>query len=171
MNWEAFGAIAEGLGAIGVIVTLIYVAVQLRQNTAALRSTATQGAHDQSSKVYDLLAGDADLGLIWARGLREPDSLNPAETARFFAILQATMFRLQNWYFQTESGLIDPQLLESWTRVVQQACAMPGFKVFWEQRQIVYAPEFKDYLAKRVFTEDSDPGFRPLGVGAPSAGV
>jgi hypothetical protein len=35
MNWEAIGAIGEVLGALAVIVTLVYLAVQIRQNTAA----------------------------------------------------------------------------------------------------------------------------------------
>ena len=37
MNWEAIGAIGEVLGAIGVIVTLAYLAVQIRQNTRDIR--------------------------------------------------------------------------------------------------------------------------------------
>ena len=38
MEWEAIGAIGEVGGAVGVIVTLIYLAGQLRQNTKALRT-------------------------------------------------------------------------------------------------------------------------------------
>ncbi len=33
MNWDAVGAIAESIGALGVISSLIYLAVQVRQNT------------------------------------------------------------------------------------------------------------------------------------------
>ena len=36
MNWEAIGAIAESLGALGVIITLAYLAIQLRQNSNSL---------------------------------------------------------------------------------------------------------------------------------------
>ena len=38
VNWEAIGAVGEMLGALGVIVTLIYLATQIRQNTGAVRS-------------------------------------------------------------------------------------------------------------------------------------
>ena len=40
MNWEAVGALAEGLGAIGVIVSLLYLASQVRTNTRASRVEA-----------------------------------------------------------------------------------------------------------------------------------
>lgn len=38
MNWEALGAVAEPIGALGVIATLAYLAVQIRQNTRAVRA-------------------------------------------------------------------------------------------------------------------------------------
>ena len=46
MNWEAIGAIAESVGAIGVIVTLVYLASQLRSNTKAIEA---QMSGDMSS--------------------------------------------------------------------------------------------------------------------------
>jgi len=59
MNWEAIGAIGEVGGAVAVIATVIYLARQIRQNTSALRSTATQAAHDQAAKTKVFVkAGD-----------------------------------------------------------------------------------------------------------------
>ena len=37
MNWEAIGAVGEILGAIAVLLSLAYLAVQIRQNTASVR--------------------------------------------------------------------------------------------------------------------------------------
>ena len=42
MNWEALGALANLLAAIGVIATLIYLSIQIRQNTKAVRSSSIQ---------------------------------------------------------------------------------------------------------------------------------
>jgi hypothetical protein len=42
VNWEALGAIANLLAAIGVIATLIYLSIQIRQNTKAVRSSSIQ---------------------------------------------------------------------------------------------------------------------------------
>jgi hypothetical protein len=42
LNWEAIGALAELVGAIGVIASLAYLASQIRQNTHAMRG----GAHE-----------------------------------------------------------------------------------------------------------------------------
>src|SRR5207248_10188716 len=42
LNWEAIGAIANLFAALGVIATLIYLAMQIRQNTKAVRSSSIE---------------------------------------------------------------------------------------------------------------------------------
>jgi len=164
MNWEALGAISDFLAAIAVIITLGYLALQIRQNTKALKSTATQGAHDQSAAVYDTLANAPELGDVFVRGLDTPDTLSAAETARLYAFLMATMFRFQNWHLQTRSGLIERELLESWTRVLRQVSGTTGFQEFWRQRKHIFAPDFVENLEQEVFLSERDPSYSPLGV-------
>lgn len=165
MNWEAIGAIGEVVGAVAVLVTLGYLALQIRQNTAALRSTATQGAHDQAAGVYRTLSADPELAMIFVRGTENPDELSDAEMARYFSFLQSTMFYAQNWYSQTHDRLMDGELLSSWTRVVTDLSKKPGFQRFWESRRYIYSPAFQAYLETDVFGKEGDPQYRPLGVG------
>jgi hypothetical protein len=44
MDWTAVGALGELFGAVAVVLSLIYVAAQVRQNTQAVRSAATDDA-------------------------------------------------------------------------------------------------------------------------------
>ena len=55
MDWNAVGAIGEVGGAIGVIVTLIYLAGQLRQNTRAMRSSTYQTYSGLAMNISDYL--------------------------------------------------------------------------------------------------------------------
>jgi len=165
MNWEVVGAISDVLAAIAVIVTLGYVAVQIRQNTSALRSAATQGTHDQSAAQYDLLASDPELSDIFVRGLEAPDTLNRIETGRFYAFLLGVIFRFQNWHLQTQSQALDKEHIESWARVLRQISGMPGFQRFWEDRRHIFTPTLVAYLEQDVFLRERDPDYRPLGVG------
>lgn len=164
MNWEIVGTISELMAAIAVIITLGYVAVQIRQNTSALRSAATQGAHDQTASMYDLLASDAELNDIFVRGLEEPETLGRVETGRFYALLLGVMFRIQNWYLQAEAQALDHEQFAGWCRVLRQISGMPGFLAFWESRKHLFTPSFVKYLEREVFLSERDPGYRPLGV-------
>ena len=55
MNWEAVGAIGEVVGAMGIIVTLAYLAYQIRQNTQGMRLTARQTLTHQNTEYTKLL--------------------------------------------------------------------------------------------------------------------
>jgi hypothetical protein len=55
MNWEALGAIAEFLGAIGVILTLLYLSRQIQHNSRQLEGSSTIAVHEyERSMIEDL---------------------------------------------------------------------------------------------------------------------
>ncbi|MBV1930234.1 MAG: hypothetical protein KUG71_00845 [Porticoccaceae bacterium] len=85
MNWDAIGAISEAVGALGVIITLIYLATQIRQNsrtmdqhTSAVATAAEIAAADQNGRQYAILAQDSELADIIYRG-NTGEQLNPVE--------------------------------------------------------------------------------------------
>ena len=164
MNWDALGAVGEIIGAVAVILTVGYLALQIRQNTAAVRSTATQGASQELAGVYHTLCTDPELAMIFVRGLKAPNELSDPEMARYFSLHMMTMFNMQTLYMQTQNQFMDETLLLSWSRVVSDIFETPGFQLFWGQRKHVFAPEFREYLEAEVFTKKGDPNYRPLGV-------
>ncbi len=83
MNWEAIGVIANLLAALGVIATLIYLAIQIRQNNNQLRGSATIAVYDYQRSITDTLTEDQELYKIALRGNEDLDSLNPWEQQRF----------------------------------------------------------------------------------------
>jgi hypothetical protein len=164
MNWEAIGSIGEVVGAVAVIATLIYLSRQIRQHTSALRSTATQAAHDQAGSVYHLLCSDPEMAGIFRRGTSAPDELTADELARLNAFHSLTQFYLQNWYWQTRARLMDDALLSSWSAITAGVSATPGFKQFWAQRRHVYSPEYREWLETEVFPRAVGETYNPLGV-------
>lgn len=51
MSWEAIGAVGDIVGALAVLVSLLYLAVQVRQNTASIKSSTYQNAVTSLSQV------------------------------------------------------------------------------------------------------------------------
>ncbi len=58
MNWEAFGATAEMLGAFAVLMTLVYLAIQLRQSNAFAQAQAMQARTDTQINMISFLMSD-----------------------------------------------------------------------------------------------------------------
>jgi len=98
MNWDAFGAIAEAIGALGVMLTLLYLAFQTRQNTHVLDQTrrmheasAYRANIDGVMNLQAVLAQDEQLALIWKKGLAS-EELSELEVARFEAYLNMYLY-------------------------------------------------------------------------------
>ena len=83
MNWEAIGAIGEITGATAVVITLIYLAVQVRQNSQNQHSSTSWAITQTLDALIARISSDAELTDIWLRGRRDLDDLNPIEHERF----------------------------------------------------------------------------------------
>jgi hypothetical protein len=84
MNWEAVGAISQIVGAVLVGITLIYLAVQLRQNTSALKSSTFLAISTLMGSTMEVWATHSDLAPLLIKAQAGLDELSPDErTAPF----------------------------------------------------------------------------------------
>ena len=100
MNIMELGALGEFVGSIGVILTLVYLAIQIRQNTAQQKqsgldsraSTVNASAaalRDARRDIYQ----DLELSDIWLKGMSKPDELSEIEYLRYRLMIQNTVDR------------------------------------------------------------------------------
>ena len=164
MPLEQLANIAEIFGMLVISITLIFLIVQMRQNTKALYSSTTYSAHDEiGNQIYRPLASDHSLADIFLRGLDDLSSLSPVETVRFFAFWQNTVFTLQNWFYQWREGALDEAFWTSFSHILTDIHTSPGYRSFWEQRKYLFTTEFTNYCETELFSKQPTPGFRPLG--------
>ncbi len=115
MNVETLGSIGDFVGGVAVIASLIYLAVQIRQNTRAVRSSSYHQAAEQTWNYCLAVAGDASLADILARrAAGEP--LAAADELRANAADQALVFGFENMLRLHEEGLVDPDV---WQHVIE----------------------------------------------------
>lgn len=89
MTLQDLGSIGELLAAAATVVTLVYLAIQIRSNTRAVKSAAAQSVHEAFATWYRMLAADAPLAQLVTNGLRDYASLSEGDKARFVATLKA----------------------------------------------------------------------------------
>ena len=121
MNWEAIGAIGAIVGAAGVVVTLLYLAVQVRlsrqatdSNTQVNRAASAALSQDANSELNKLLATDASLSKLFSGALDQGsvDGMSPDEIFRVHMLMRAAVQIMESTYFRYEEGLLDPRI---WT--------------------------------------------------------
>ncbi len=126
MNWEAIGAVGEVLGALGVVVTLGYLAVQIRQNTnsmAAGRRLALAQTYQMRADALQSMvvhAANSELGAIIVKltelGYPEDvgalEQLSPDDRGRFRLWQIAQQTHWDNMFYQYQQGYLDEEYYE-----------------------------------------------------------
>lgn len=142
MNWNAIAAIGEVAGAAGVIISLVYLAVQVRHGAKAARRAAAHDVMTTTTPVLTALVSRSEITSIWMRGLSDFESLDPEERVRFSCL----MLLLTYSWDETQHGYNDDQLdewaMERFMGSMQELARLPGFKSWYEIR--------KDWLSKEI---------------------
>lgn len=128
MNWEAISAIGEMLGATGVILTLVYLALQIRQNTKSMDESrkvalaATYQARAEMRKQgHDMVADSEHLAPImqklesvgWPDAVDGIQTLSADESLRFKEWLQGQVVLGDNVFYQYRLGLLDKEIYDT----------------------------------------------------------
>ena len=146
MNWEALGASGEIVGAFGVIVTLIYLALQIRQNTRASRVSAVQESMENSARFSELLATNGDLLSLFTRGLVNPEELNADETRTFVSILNVFMRREAVAFYLFRQGTMPKELWDARVAIFKGTLNQPGLKVYLAFSAETLPAEFREFV-------------------------
>ncbi|MEH6588586.1 MAG: hypothetical protein V7720_18700, partial [Halioglobus sp.] len=123
MNWEAIGAIGEVVGGIGVIVTLLYLALQVRASTVASKVESKLAATRMYSDFLKTLIDSPEINDLFVRGREDFDSLNSEEFYRFsnlafqsFAIFSAGYFQFSHRTLSKSDWYESLAIIRFWLR-------------------------------------------------------
>ena len=113
MNWEAVGAIGEILGAIAVIVTLVYLAAQIRQNSRFVKAATYHSTVRARNEFNFAVATTPELSALLLRARDESITLDADERQRFNSLMWGLFNLLEDSIVQRENGLLTPESWES----------------------------------------------------------
>ncbi|HYK49224.1 MAG TPA: hypothetical protein VEU94_05825 [Terriglobales bacterium] len=163
MTLNDLANLGQIIGALVVVVSLFYVASQIRQNTNAVRSATAQTVHEHFANWYHLIAADAELAQIAANGLRDYSSLSEQERVRFIATLMSFLSYSQNAFLKWREGLLRPALWLGWEQVMMNLFGAPGGKALWKERSYLFGEEFRSYIENDLMIRPPHPDAKPLG--------
>ena len=143
MNWDAIGAVGETVGAVAVLLTLVYLAMQIRQNTKSVQAAAVDSANTQVSRIREVIFTNADVASVYRRGSEDPSNLSEDDTIRYRLLIHNILLSISNSLTQASvSGLADsatPVDLRILTRVVSSS----GGRWFWDSYRLEFEESFR----------------------------
>ena len=157
MDLAQLALIGEFLGGLSVLLTMVYLAVQVRGNTRAMHSNIAQQTHDTITNVYMDMAKDEDLNRIFRFGISDLAGLSEQDSGRFYAACTAAMFMCQNLLYQTKTGSSDPEMANTFMLGLSANFHSPGFRSFWQERSFIFTKELREWVS----TVQSQPPLRP----------
>jgi hypothetical protein len=150
MKIKKVAAIAEIISAVAVIVSLLYVGYEVRQNTAAVKSTAYQSIHDAEDLFWQSISADSELSVLWDAGMIGGlEALEPAERSQYAITVRRLIYLYQNVHYQQRKGVVDDELWNAWLASLDQHLGMRGFvEVLRDTKPHLSAP-FNELLNSR----------------------
>lgn len=149
MRLEKWALVAEIIGALAVVISVMYVGFQIRQNSATLQSSSFQAVSDSISEFTASIGRDPVLTHIWISGLgRGHDGLTEAEWNQFNLLMAAMVRRLENAYFQNAQGFIPLEQWEGLTKAYDFIVLAPGGLEWWSipDNQDLYSDAFAEFI-------------------------
>lgn len=130
MNWDAIGAIGELIGATVVALTLIYLVIQTRQNSASIHANTNQMNLSGFNQINIVLAENPKLAAIVEKGTVAPETLSDEENYSFTWIIRSYMNLYLSLFDQYRAGTCPEFLWQRHARDLKTMLGNPGFQAF-----------------------------------------
>jgi hypothetical protein len=141
MDLQTLGIIAEILGAFGVVVSLLYLATQIRQAQKIARAENVRGGQAGFAEHFSSLAENAEIFRIWRAGHMSPGELDSDEIARFEMILGRYIRGFIDCHHAYQDGVFPSDLYHAWRYGVAASLKTPGGAEYWR----VYGALFEEW--------------------------
>ncbi len=134
--------IAEIIAAVAVVVSLIYVGKEVQSNTSAVRGAAMQAIATTDADALMTIAANSEFSEIIRVGQQDPSQLKPADAFRYGLYMRQFWLSFQNIYQQSELGLIDSSVWQSYVSVICNVWSQPGTRETWSNHVNVLETSF-----------------------------
>jgi len=148
--------LAEIIGAIAVVVTLIYLAFQVRQNTAALQVATHQDLLSNQIAAMDMVGSNPQVAELWARADEAYDEMTPAERKQYSFVCLSMYNVFQTARFNYEAGLLNEEVWKAWVRGYAAIInTSTGIRKEWKSLRALYTPNIRTVIDEIINETDT----------------
>jgi hypothetical protein len=148
MKPEKLRDVAELVGIAAIVVSLIFVGLEVRQSAAATRGATQQALADSAREASAALAVDKETAVLTLRFFGANDWSDFSEDERFRVVLLFTsMLRVyENAHYQWSEGNLAPEVWAGWDASMRGLAPMPGVVKYWDERRDYFDESFRVYF-------------------------
>ena len=155
MNWEAIGAIGEVGGAIAVVLSLLYLAVQIRQNSLLIRSSTYHAANQWNLAAMSAAVQSPQTAKVFTQGLADPRQLEEHERTQFTMMMHLLFAGFGHQYISYRGGAILEDQWRNVERIIRWYLKLPGTQTWLRGAKELLPPEFVVYLEDELASKST----------------
>lgn len=135
--------ILDLVGQGAVVLSLVYVGVQVRQNTAAIQTSTSQDVYQQNQEQGLLVLESAEVAEILLKARQDPASLSPVDSIRHRRWLNVTLNLYEAVYANALQGTMETDMAAGWLDDLSSLRCDPGMLEYWTDRRNSYHRMFR----------------------------
>lgn len=154
LNLNKIALIAEIIGGIAIIISLIFVGVQFRENTLATRSATANATNAMIVAWYSETGNSEQSSQLMWNYLKDPESIQKtAEKFQATMLIHGLHLAFQNSFYLEKQGTLEQNMQESLTAAIRAVKDEPGWKEYWKNRESIFFLEFRAYVNNIINTD------------------
>jgi hypothetical protein len=157
MTIAELGSLGEFIASLGVLITLIYLAIQMRQNTKAVRLNTAHAVTEEFQEIFSLLASDQGLSEVFMEAAQNAE-LSGLSRLRYNTFIGSTLRAYENAYLQNREQAINADHWAGLTRMMIDVTAMPAFPNYWTDRKHWHSNGFQVHMDTNIVPVPAESG-------------
>ncbi len=146
MTLSELGSLGEFISGLAVVVTLVYLALQIRHNTRAVRSSMHQEMNESTLRIAESVCDNENVGRIVLKADEDYESLTTEERIRFEAYAERVFGNFESVFYSYRNSMIEEDLWESWESSFLTDISRNAMRRFWQEEKPVHLRDFMDFV-------------------------
>jgi len=153
MDLQSLGNLGEFVGGLAVIASLIYLALQIRQNTKSVRLQVEQAIKRDTWDLRRSAIENPELAELFTKAMTDFDSLSPAERFRINMGIASNIEHHQQLFLLRNEGLVH---WKGWETGLRGYLGLEPCRRWWSSGREILRPEFVEYVEQHVLPTAGD---------------
>jgi hypothetical protein len=150
MNLEVMAQVADLVSAIAIFVSLVYLAIQMRQNTSSLRAENYAHALGRVADMQARLSANPEFVRMFNVGLVDPLALRRTERVQFTWSLYEMFGSFEFMYLQSREGAMPEDVWKRWADTMSWWLRWPGVLQWWRSQPTPFCASFAAFVESRI---------------------
>ncbi len=143
---QNLGNLGEFVGAIGVVISLVYLARQMIQNTDSVRAASFNSMVQNSIRLLEPSYRDSEFAAFLVRAQDHPEKLSREEMVRWDAYMTAVYRHFGNLQYSHRVGTLDHQMWSAYQATLKDHLRTPAWATWFERNRHIFSTALGDQV-------------------------